>query len=46
LWLPAKDSPPSLIATAPHWLAGTGTARLTGGKTTTVNITLKPASCG
>lgn len=45
-WLPANTSSPTLIATASGWLAATAPASLKPGATTTVNLTLKRASCG
>jgi hypothetical protein len=44
-WLDASDSPLTLITSLPGWLARTGSATLTAGKTTTADITLSRAGC-
>jgi len=44
-WDAAGDSPFSLQATANGWIPVTQTASIRGGKTTTVNFTLRPTSC-
>ena len=44
-WGPAAASPWSLQATAAGWIAVTQTQSIRGGKTTTVNFTLRPQSC-
>jgi len=46
LWLDQSDSPVTLIGTDAPWLAQTARARIRGGQTTTVNLTLKQAGCG
>jgi N-acetylneuraminic acid mutarotase len=45
IWLDAGDSPLTLIATDPDYLAQAVTASLTARKTTTVNLTLSQAGC-
>ena len=44
-WAPSGDSPFTLIASASGWIAQTKTVSIKGGKTTTVNFTLRPQSC-
>jgi Kelch motif len=44
-WAPAGASPFSLQASANGWIPVTKTASIKGGKTTTVNFTLRPTSC-
>jgi hypothetical protein len=44
-WGPAAASPWSLQASAAGWIPVTQTASIRGGKTTTVNFTLRPTSC-
>ena len=46
VWLPVKDNPLTLIASASYWLTVTAPAKLTAGATTTVNFTLHRTSCG
>jgi hypothetical protein len=43
-WAPAGSSPFSLIASASGWIAQTKNISIKGGKTTTVNFTLRPQS--
>jgi len=44
-WAPAGASPFSLQASANGWIAQTKTSSIKGGKTITVNFTLRPTSC-
>jgi hypothetical protein len=44
-WAPAGASPFTLQASASGWIPQTKTASIRGGKTTTVNFTLRPTSC-
>jgi hypothetical protein len=44
-WAPAGASPFSLVASASGWIAQTQSTSIKGGKTTTVNFTLRPQSC-
>ena len=43
-WAPAGSGPFSLIASASGWIAQTKNISINGGKTTTVNFTLRPQS--
>ncbi len=44
-WAPSGSNPFSLIASASGWIAQTQTVNIKGGKTTTLNFTLRPQSC-
>ena len=44
-WAPAGASPFAMTASANGWIPQSTSANIRGGKTTTVNFTLRPTSC-